>query len=133
VERWPRWFNTGGDIRHTLMPRDFPHDDDWFDLLWRLCENLEPLVSELEQASCSRVSDHGGIIVPSGSQIAALTMSAVSSIFWSALVRALRKSAPFRSRWRCAKSNQSSLAITVQVWNSVRPVHLFDRSLDHDS
>jgi len=30
-------------------------------------------------------------------------------------------------------ANQSPLAITVQVWNSVRPMHLFDRNLDHDS
>ena len=20
VERWPGWFNVGGDVRHTLMP-----------------------------------------------------------------------------------------------------------------
>jgi hypothetical protein len=49
VERWPTWFNTGGDIRCTAMPRGFEHDDGWFDLLWRLCEDLEPLVAQLEQ------------------------------------------------------------------------------------
>jgi hypothetical protein len=27
VEHWPTWFNTGGDIRHTAMPRGFTHDD----------------------------------------------------------------------------------------------------------
>jgi hypothetical protein len=54
VERWPRWFNIGGDIRHTAMPRGFTHDDGWFDILWRLCEDLEPLVAELEQASGSQ-------------------------------------------------------------------------------
>jgi len=31
------------------------------------------------------------------------------------------------------RSNQGSLAISIQVWNSVRPMHLFDRNLDHDS
>jgi hypothetical protein len=51
IERWPTWFDTGGDIRHTLMPRGFTHDDGWFDILWRLCEDLEPLVAQFEQAS----------------------------------------------------------------------------------
>jgi hypothetical protein len=50
VERWPTWFNTGGDIRHTSMPWGFTHDDGWFDILWRLCEDLEPLVTEMERA-----------------------------------------------------------------------------------
>jgi hypothetical protein len=50
VERWPTWFNTGGDIRYTAMTRGFEHDDGWFDILWRLCEGLEPLVAELEAA-----------------------------------------------------------------------------------
>ena len=50
VERWPAWFNTGGDIRHTAMARGFEHDDGWFDILWRLCEDLEPFVAEFEEA-----------------------------------------------------------------------------------
>jgi hypothetical protein len=54
VERWPTWFNTGGDIRHTAMPRGFTHDDGWFDILWRLCEDLEPLVAEFEQETGSQ-------------------------------------------------------------------------------
>jgi len=54
VERWPRWFNTGGDIRHTAMPHGFTNDDGWFDILWRLCEDLEPLVAAFEQASGSQ-------------------------------------------------------------------------------
>jgi hypothetical protein len=49
VERWPRWFNIGGDIRHTAMPRGFTHGDGWFDILWRLCEDLEPLVAKFGQ------------------------------------------------------------------------------------
>jgi hypothetical protein len=51
VERWPTWFNTEGDIRHTLMSRGFTHDDGWFDILWRLCGDLEPLVADLEKAT----------------------------------------------------------------------------------
>jgi hypothetical protein len=50
VERWPTWFDFGGDITHTLMPRGFTHDDGWFDILWRLCVDLEPLVTEIERA-----------------------------------------------------------------------------------
>ena len=49
VERWPTWFDIGGDIRHTLMSRGFTHEDGWFDILWRLCVDLEPLVTELER------------------------------------------------------------------------------------
>ena len=53
VER-PTWFNTGGDIRCTAMPRGFEHDDGWFDILWRLCEDLEPLVAQFEQETGSQ-------------------------------------------------------------------------------
>jgi hypothetical protein len=49
VERWPRWFNVTGDIRQTRMVDGFAHGDGWFYLLWRLCEDLEPLVAELEK------------------------------------------------------------------------------------
>ena len=31
-QRWPTWFNTKGDIKHTLMPRGFTHDDGWFEI-----------------------------------------------------------------------------------------------------
>jgi hypothetical protein len=39
-----------GDIRRTAKPRGFEHGDGWFDILWRLCEDLEPLVAEFEVA-----------------------------------------------------------------------------------
>ena len=48
VERWPTWFNVEGNIRETLMPRGFTHGDGWFDLVWRLCERLEPVVAAAE-------------------------------------------------------------------------------------
>jgi hypothetical protein len=38
-----------GDLRHTGMTLGFRHDDGWFDILWRLCEDLEPLVAALEK------------------------------------------------------------------------------------
>ena len=49
VERWPTWFNTGGDFRHTGMTLGFRHDDGWFNIMWRLCEDLAPLVAALEK------------------------------------------------------------------------------------
>jgi hypothetical protein len=51
VERWPSWFDIHGDVRHTLMRFGFQHGDGWFNLLWRLCEDLEPLVAEMEKES----------------------------------------------------------------------------------
>jgi len=49
VERWPSWFNVNGDPRHTLMPFGFQCGDGWFEILWRLCVDLEPLVGQFEQ------------------------------------------------------------------------------------
>ena len=54
VERWPGWFNVGGDVRHTLMTFGFQCGDGWFDLVWRLCEELGPLVIEYEKQTGSR-------------------------------------------------------------------------------
>jgi hypothetical protein len=51
VDRWPTWFNFGGDPRHTLMHFGFQHGDGWFDLLWCLCERLEPVVAAAEKES----------------------------------------------------------------------------------
>jgi hypothetical protein len=51
VERWPTWFQTEGDFRHTAMTRGFEHGDGWFEILWRLCVDLEPLNTEMERAS----------------------------------------------------------------------------------
>jgi hypothetical protein len=49
VERWPTWFKPKGDFRYTGMTLGFRHEDGWFDILWRLCEDLEPLVAALEK------------------------------------------------------------------------------------
>jgi len=45
VERWPTWFEIGGDPRHTLMPYGFEFGDGWYDIVWQLCEGLEPFVT----------------------------------------------------------------------------------------
>jgi hypothetical protein len=50
-ERWSICFNLKGDIRHTGMTLGFRHDDGWFNILWRLCGDLEPRVTELEEAT----------------------------------------------------------------------------------
>ena len=47
VERWPEWFDVEGDVRRTLMPLGFQHGDGWYGLVYQLCEQLEPLVGEL--------------------------------------------------------------------------------------
>lgn len=54
ARRWPSWFDMNGDIRHTLMPFGFQCGGGWFDLLWRLCERLEPLVAEFERKTGER-------------------------------------------------------------------------------
>ena len=44
TERWPKWFDVKGDIQHTLMPFGFACGDGWFDLLWKLCEDIEKIL-----------------------------------------------------------------------------------------
>ena len=51
IERWPSWFNTSGDIRETRMPDGFVHGNGWFDTVWRLYEDLEPLIADAEKAT----------------------------------------------------------------------------------
>jgi hypothetical protein len=52
--RTNRSSNTGGDVRLTLMSLGFLHGDGWFDIIWRLCEDLEPLVAAFEQEATRR-------------------------------------------------------------------------------
>ena len=49
VKRFPTWFGVNGDSRHSLKPFVFQCGEGWFNLLWRLCVDLEPIVTELEQ------------------------------------------------------------------------------------
>jgi hypothetical protein len=51
VERWRSWFNVIGDQRETRMADGFAHGDGWFNIVWRLCEDLEPLVAEAEKST----------------------------------------------------------------------------------
>jgi hypothetical protein len=49
IDRWPKWFDTDGDVQRTLMPFGFQVRDGWFHLIWSLCEDLEPLVAGYER------------------------------------------------------------------------------------
>jgi hypothetical protein len=51
VERWPSWFNVNGDPLETRMADGFAHGNGWFNIVWKLCEDLEPLVAEAEKAT----------------------------------------------------------------------------------
>jgi hypothetical protein len=54
VKRFPSWFSANGGVRHTVMPFGFQCGDGWFNILWRLCVELEPLVTELEHETGER-------------------------------------------------------------------------------
>jgi hypothetical protein len=49
ANRWPTWFGLEGDPHQTCMARGFQHGDGWFNLVWRLCEQIEEVVDEREQ------------------------------------------------------------------------------------
>jgi hypothetical protein len=49
IARWPGWFHVQGDVHHTLVSLKFEHEDGWFNIVWRLCTDLEPLVAKLEE------------------------------------------------------------------------------------
>jgi hypothetical protein len=49
VARWPTWFRTAGSPRLSPMARGFEHSAGWFNIFWKLCVDLEPPVTELEQ------------------------------------------------------------------------------------
>ena len=52
--RFPRWFNVNGNVRHTLMPFGFQCGDGWYEIVWRLCSDLKPLVGDLEKETGER-------------------------------------------------------------------------------
>jgi hypothetical protein len=49
-ERWPQWFRSAADIRRSGMSDGFRCGDGWYGILYQLCESLEPLVANLEDA-----------------------------------------------------------------------------------
>jgi len=47
-DRWPQWFRNKGDIRVSLMSWGFTCDDGWYQIIYQLCERIEPLVAALD-------------------------------------------------------------------------------------
>jgi hypothetical protein len=54
VKRFPSWFGVNGGAHHTLMPFGFQCGDGWVNILWRLCVDLEPMVTELQAETGDR-------------------------------------------------------------------------------
>lgn len=54
VARWPNWFGLAGNPRLSPMAWGFEHGDGWYSILWRLCVDLEPMVTELEKETAER-------------------------------------------------------------------------------
>jgi len=52
-KRWPDWFPAAGDVRrsHTGERFCFWCGDGWYDIIFQLCERLEPLVANLDDAA----------------------------------------------------------------------------------
>jgi hypothetical protein len=60
-ERWPEWFrDLYGDITQTCLHFGFEHRDGWFDLVWRLCEQIEKVVGEGTSIKVAQVKEKFG-------------------------------------------------------------------------
>jgi hypothetical protein len=46
-EKWPQWFRDKDDYRLSGMGLGFRCDDGWYELIYSLCERLEPMVAAL--------------------------------------------------------------------------------------
>lgn len=47
-DRWPQWFRDKGNLRVSLMSWGFNCGDGWYEIIYPLCERLEPLVAALD-------------------------------------------------------------------------------------
>jgi hypothetical protein len=45
-DRWPGWFQVSESDEWNLRFSGFECEDGWFDLLWNLCEKIEPFAPE---------------------------------------------------------------------------------------
>ena len=54
ARRWPTWFDLAGTPMMRATARGFECGDGWFEVVWRLCSDLEPLVTELEKETGER-------------------------------------------------------------------------------
>ncbi len=46
-EKWPAWFRNKGDYRLSGMGLGFCCGDGWYDIIYQLCQQLEPMVAAL--------------------------------------------------------------------------------------
>jgi hypothetical protein len=59
--RWPAWFrDLYGDVTETCLHFGFQHRDGWFDLVWRLCEQIEKVVGEGTPFKVAQVKEKFG-------------------------------------------------------------------------
>ena len=54
ARRWPGWFDLDGTPTTTWVAWGLECGDGWFEIVWRLCSDLEPLVTELEKETGER-------------------------------------------------------------------------------
>jgi hypothetical protein len=54
ARRWPGWFALAGNAMTSPMARGFEHGDGWFNIVWRLCADLEPLITGFEKETGER-------------------------------------------------------------------------------
>jgi len=43
LDRWSDWFDTKNP-QHSLMCFGFAHDDGWFGIIWKMCEDIEKVL-----------------------------------------------------------------------------------------
>jgi hypothetical protein len=59
--RWPEWFcDLYGDITQTCLHFGFQHRDGWFDLVWRLCEQIEEVPNKGKSFKVTQVKQKFG-------------------------------------------------------------------------
>jgi hypothetical protein len=59
--RWPDWFrDLYGDITQTCLHFGFQHRDGWFDLVWRLCEQIEKVPNKGKSFKVAQVKEKFG-------------------------------------------------------------------------
>jgi hypothetical protein len=53
LQRWPAWFRDKDDERLSGMSLGFCCGDGWYDIIYQLCERLEPMVAALGEMASS--------------------------------------------------------------------------------
>jgi hypothetical protein len=63
--RWPEWFrDLYGDITQTCLHFGFEHRDGWFDLVWRMCEEIEKVPNKGQTFKMAQIKQKwGGLCV----------------------------------------------------------------------